>query len=72
MWENSNINFNLIVFLNLYYYVGNFITLSMYSRYYYRMFWRDNIVFIYRYLKDQVNYLNETLIAHLPVVPITG
>lgn len=57
--------------LNLPYYCGNFLSLMGYIRCFYVMFWRDNIVFIYRYLKRQVNLLNQTLLAHLPKVPMT-
>lgn len=56
---------------NLPYYFGNFVLFMYYLRCFYVMFWRENIVFIYRYLKTQVNYLNQTLLAHLPKIKVT-
>ena len=46
----------------------NFFLFMYYLRCYYVMFWRENIVFIFRYLKTKVNELNQTLLSHLPKI----
>jgi hypothetical protein len=53
---------------NLPYYLCNFLLFMYYLRCFYVMFWKENIVFIYRYLKTKVRQLNQTLLSHLPVV----
>ena len=54
--------------INLPYYFINFLSFIYYLRCFYVMFWRDNIVFIFRYLKAHVKHLNQSLLAHLPKV----
>jgi hypothetical protein len=56
---------------NLPYYFCNQLLFMYYLRCYYVMFWRENIVFIYRYLKKKVNQLNQTLLSHLPIIEYT-
>jgi hypothetical protein len=58
--------------VNLPFYIGNFLLMMFYIRCFYVMFWKENIVFIYRYLKRQVQYLNQTLLSHLPKVAVTA
>lgn len=57
--------------LNLTYYYANFFLCMFYVRCFYVMFWRENIIFIFRYLKAHVNSLNQTLLSHLPLIDVT-
>jgi hypothetical protein len=57
---------------NLLYYWSNFLCFIFYIRAYYTMFWKDNIIYIFRYLKGHVNYLNHTLLANLPKIKINN
>ena len=50
------------------YYFANFLLFLYYVRCYYAMFWKEKIVFIFRYLKSRVNLLNQELLSHLPIV----
>ena len=43
-----------------------------YIRCYYVMFWRENFIFIFRYLKAHVKELNQTLLSHLPRIELTA
>lgn len=58
--------------VNLSYYFLNFFLFMYYIRCFYVMFWRDNIVFIFRYLKQKVKELNQSLLAHLPLLPYSA
>jgi hypothetical protein len=71
MYEGSSLNFTQIAILNLTFYLGNFIILGFFIRYYYRMFWVNQIVFIYRALRKKVKELNESLMSNLPLIPVT-
>ena len=58
--------------LNLIYYYVNFLGFMFYIRCYYVMFWRENFIFIFRYLKAHVKELNQTLLSHLPRIELTA
>ena len=58
--------------VNLSYYFLNFFLFMYYIRCFYVMFWRDNIVFIFRYLKQKVKELNQSLLSHLPQLPYSS
>jgi hypothetical protein len=71
MYQGKELNLTQISILNLTFYLGNFILLGFLIRYYYRMFWVDFIVHIYRSLRKTVKDLNESLISNLPLIPVT-
>ena len=58
--------------LNLPYYFITCMFVFFYIRCYYVMFWKDNIVFIFKYLKKRVNFLNRALLSNLPVLEMTA
>ncbi len=51
-------SFNAVTWINLVFYCGNAILVGFYTREYYRIFWVNSIVYIYRYLKKKVKNLN--------------
>lgn len=68
MIYDQSLPFNTIIWINLTFYFGNAISIGFYTRSYYRIFWVDHIVHIYRYLKKRVRNLNESLLSNLPVI----
>lgn len=65
----ESISVSEVAAFNLPYYMGNFLLFIYYLRCFYVMFWSENIVFIYRYLKSKVRELNQSLLASMPVIP---
>ena len=61
-------SFNAVTWINLVFYCGNAILVGFYTREYYRIFWVNSIVYIYRYLKKKVKNLNQILLSGLPIV----
>ena len=51
----ENLDIDQVDSFTLPYYFANFLLLLYYIRCYYVMFWKENIVFIFRYLKSRVN-----------------
>lgn len=72
MLYTQNISFTTTAWINLIFYFGNGFTLGFFAREYYRIFWVDSVVYIYRYLKRRVKNLNEGLLTGLPVVGYQG
>lgn len=59
MWQRSSLISNTNQsFLSIGYYLGNCIFISIYTREYYRMFWVNHIIHIFRYLKQKSQHLN--------------
>ena len=54
--------------MNLSFYFGTAIVDALYTRSFYRMFWVNSIIHIYRYLKKKVGNLNETVTNGLPII----
>ena len=71
MWQQSDLKETDIYILSIGYYVGNVITLALYTREYYQMFWVNYVIHIFRYLKSKIHHLNETLLSHLPKIKVT-
>lgn len=65
---DSSLSFQQISWINMTYYFGISLSIGFYARAYYRFFWVNNIVNIYRFLRKKVKHLNETLLSGLPVI----
>lgn len=70
MYVSDKLSFAAMAGINLTFYLGNAIFLGIFTRLYYKMFWVNQIVFIYRYLRKKVNHLNESLMSHLPSIQV--
>lgn len=67
----ESISVGQVATFNLLYYIGSFLFFMYYVRCFYVMFWSENIVFIYRYLKSKVRELNQSLLASMPAIPFS-
>lgn len=67
----ESVSVGRVAAFNLPYYIGSFLLFMYYVRCFYVMFWSENIVFIYRYLKSKVRELNQSLLASMPAIPFT-
>ena len=70
MLYTHDLSFTTTAWVNLIFYFGTGITLGFYTREYYRIFWVDSVVNIYRFLKKRVKNLNESLLSGLPIIGI--
>ena len=68
---NPHLSFDSVSWINLTYYFGLGFSTGFYAKAYYRYFYVESIVNIYRALKKKVKFLNESLINALPVIDIT-
>lgn len=69
MIDVGQLDFTGVAWINLVFYFGNAFATGFHAREYYRIFWVNSIVYIYRYLKKRVKNMNETLLTGLPVIP---